>query len=1075
MDKPVYGLEAMKRPELMPLLMPNGTRTKQFISYDPSGSNNDGNFDLSTVKYVDENGEFVIFDELGPGCLYRQQINVWWMNTFPATGNIHIRYYFDDDPNPVVDMSIDDFFNGVMDPVNQPLSFMDPQKRFGILYYPFAFAKRLKITLTENFNLYYDPYPAAWYQYTYLVYPQNTEIDTTKLPLADCRDLKVIWEKTGEYPGNTSDFEYSETSHTVEDRTQKTVYEKTDAGSINSLKLKIENLTPALFYNAHIKIYWDNSVDPAINLPLGYFFGGGGKEYEGCNQSISSAGNNLVPVTQEGNFAGVPAMELKTLFYGYKGTEGTFYSYWSMPFWENAKIVIENKSGTDMELKIQVGFVPGSVFSYEKDKTGYFFAKRTIDHDMGDGLYVNAFEETGRGHLVGKSFYTYGFAMDGDEFTYLDMSRTPQMHGDGTEDDHNQGFGGDAFQKPLWGGLINGFSGAYRIYMNEPYIFNSHIKVNYEFSRDGGLQYSGGRSDIVVYYYKSDTGSNICISDKVDIGNKKSEKEHNYIVEKPIWTKKITSSYDGYEMKYEYDKCTDNGRGFKGFSSFDVKLKPENRGVRIRRRLYRSSNGIQIANVYIDGKLMPRKWYTLSLSSTPYYQGWFDDEYEVPYEYTSGKETINIRIEYADSANKTDINEFYYWIFNYCEKDVKNAKTYTIKNLKASSRKSNFVELDWDIAPEEFNILYYNVYRSAQSDFKRPVLLGRSDDVCFTDKMVEPSRTYYYGVTAVDTQNNESIMSKIACESTPFIIEKQATAKRLDRALSCKGSWGGLCGNEGFDLLAYFYGKNVTVLPDWISGIDYGNFEKVQYSIWATSSPVSLMTSPVAYSICHLGGLTTKSSDAISIRVNDLSTHRISLYFCDYDRMGYARNQDVEIVDFNGNLICPAVSVIGFHEGMWLDYEFSGSIKIRVNNRNPNANATISGIFFDGVNLADKCLYSTSSNLDNQTNPEMAFDNNLETFWAPSGEDINPWIQIDFKEQREISKISVNSHTKESLITNYRLQSFSEGKWIDEHFGILLGRTRIIEIPQTILTEKLRVVFDKTSGKFPAICNIQVF
>ena len=42
--------------------------------------------------------------------------------------------------------------------------------------------------------------------------------------------------------------------------------------------------------------------------------------------------------------------------------------------------------------------------------------------------------------------------MDGDEFTYIDGSRTPQIHGDGTEDDHNQGYGG--------GKLIRNRSGA---------------------------------------------------------------------------------------------------------------------------------------------------------------------------------------------------------------------------------------------------------------------------------------------------------------------------------------------------------------------------------------------------------------------------------------------------------------------------------------------------------------------------------------------------------------------------------------------------------------------------------------
>lgn len=65
------GLDYMASVEALPLFLPDGSQTKQFISHDATGGNNDGYFDNSTVKYVDENGEFVIFDEYGAGCLYR--------------------------------------------------------------------------------------------------------------------------------------------------------------------------------------------------------------------------------------------------------------------------------------------------------------------------------------------------------------------------------------------------------------------------------------------------------------------------------------------------------------------------------------------------------------------------------------------------------------------------------------------------------------------------------------------------------------------------------------------------------------------------------------------------------------------------------------------------------------------------------------------------------------------------------------------------------------------------------------------------------------------------------------------
>ncbi len=167
------GLAAMEHPELLPLFPPDGTETQQFSSVDPSGSNNDGNFKTAYTKYIDANGEYVIFDASGPGCLYRQQINVWWRGHQRQAGQAHIKYYFDDEPKPRLDLTIDDLFGGKIAPFTDPFVFLDSIPRFGILYYPFPFKKRLKITTTEDLSRLADPYNAAWYQYTYLTYARR--------------------------------------------------------------------------------------------------------------------------------------------------------------------------------------------------------------------------------------------------------------------------------------------------------------------------------------------------------------------------------------------------------------------------------------------------------------------------------------------------------------------------------------------------------------------------------------------------------------------------------------------------------------------------------------------------------------------------------------------------------------------------------------------------------------------------------------------------------------------------------------------------------------------------------------
>ena len=258
-------------------------------------------------------------------------------------------------------------------------------------------------------------------------------------------------------------------------------------------------------------------------------------------------------------------------------------------------------------------------------------------------------------------FFTDDYAMDGDEFTYIDSSHTPQMHGSGTEDDHNQGWGGSGYQMALWGGLLNGYQGAYRIYMGEPYIFYDNIKINYEYSYAGGTNNS--KSDVVMFYYKSPSAARLKLTDKLDVGNESSERSHNYRNTAQTWEQTLTSCYDGYEKKRDYDCLTDDGRAFNGSSEFTVAIDPANNGVRIRKRVSRFENGLQTANVYVDGeKVTERPWHMVQASTAPDDQAWYDCDFQIPASYTNGKKNIKLRIEYVGST-KGEINEFYYWIY----------------------------------------------------------------------------------------------------------------------------------------------------------------------------------------------------------------------------------------------------------------------------------------------------------------------------------------------------------------------------------------------------------------------------
>ncbi|MGB3008564.1 MAG: DUF2961 domain-containing protein [Chitinophagaceae bacterium] len=667
------GLEAMQNFAQLPLLFPNGTVTKQSLAYDVTGKNWDHHFLAAFTQYVDSvkqpdgstTKEYVIFDEYGPGVLYRQQMNAWYdtyrdiikPGVFLPYGDLNhpradanIRYYFDDEKEPRINMHLKDFFGTKKSPFTAPLAFMDTGYLFANLYYPFSFKKRLKVTLRPNAKS-FEEMDSKWYQYTSLSFPADYKLKTWNGSTENGNAVINQWNKVGENPNDLKGCRKIVTSHAIKNKETKIIAEIKNAGSIVGIKINLKPYTKEIFYNSQLKIYWDGDKNAAIDLPLSYLFGAGAKDYQGTADKVF-------------------AQTLTTLMFGFNKDKGSFYSYWPMSFWKSAKIVLENNSGKDISnLTCELMFKPSAVTNYDADKTGYFYAKRTIDADPDTiGFRGVAFEEKGKGHVVGFVFFSDRYDMDGDEFTYIDDSKTPQIHGSGTEDDHNQGWRGRAWQKQLWGGLIDGYTGAYRIYLNDCYIFNKNILITYEYSLTKPQFVNGGKTDAIVFYYKSKAKSGLLLTDEIDMGNHFDEQRHNYTVRKLTWKGTLKDGYDGYERNLDYGTYTDDGKAFNGSSKFTVNIDPSNQGVKLRKRINRNGNGVQTAEVFVDGRKIERPWHIVipSLSTGKgIVDGWYDSDFEIPVSYTKGKMRIEIEIKFVASPQKNEINEFYYWIYSY--------------------------------------------------------------------------------------------------------------------------------------------------------------------------------------------------------------------------------------------------------------------------------------------------------------------------------------------------------------------------------------------------------------------------
>jgi hypothetical protein len=644
---PPVGFEAMRHVELLPNFLPNGTQTKQFITYDPEGQNRSGFF-----KRYEENGEYVFFDEIGPGCLYRQQMNVFSHLTKFPNEKARIRFYFDDETKPRIDMTFAEFFGKggrFTAPFSPPLAYFDQKKwevpcAYANMYYPLPFAKRLKITAYEPGGMKW--YEASWFQYTYLKYPPGTPVETWQGRGVDSAEVRKQFDQPGKDPKPP----LQSTPHTntlaLAPGEAKTALDLTGQGAITSLRLTLAPWSADTFYHTRIRISWDDLPGAAVDMSLASFFGAGG---------------DTIGVED------VSGKTLKTMFFGFDAKSGECYCYWPMPYWSRAKVEIVNESKTPIaSLKFEATSAPPQSIAYQQGKSGYFCARRTIDISPDGALYSRAFQARGRGKVVGLTMYSTGYNMDGDEYTFIDGSQTPQIHGDGTEDDHNQGWGGYAIQKPYWGGLVNGFQGGYRLYVAEPYVFDSSIDIFYEHSKWGPAKDRGQKTDFTVWYYFDKPGHcNLRLTDELDVGKAESEKAHQYSVSGVKWSGTTASSYDRMEYSPRQATTTDDGRAFSGTCQFTVKIDPANEGVKIRRRVNRNRSNVQRTNVYVDGQLVADvPWYVCDLAASPE-TAFRDTDFEIPATYTKGKDRVTIKLQHVAGQNENATNEYYYWAYSY--------------------------------------------------------------------------------------------------------------------------------------------------------------------------------------------------------------------------------------------------------------------------------------------------------------------------------------------------------------------------------------------------------------------------
>src|SRR5262245_16257514 len=387
-----------------------GERTIQFSSYDRASKLVDGkitnpfaNGDRGYYLRVEGEGdhrEWVLAEAEGPGFVSR----IW-----SANPDGELRIYIDRATTPALAASFPAITNGEVAPFGAP--FGHDASRGRNLYFPFPFARSIKITTTKG-----DQY----FHVNVTTLPAGTKVESYS-PAVLKRSLPFIESQRknlspgglrpaslGEEPGHAA--EVGLAAGESRDLVRASLSEGRP-GSVTALECKVAavDLDDALARTL-LMISFDGADRPQVAVPLGDFFGSG----PGINP-FESAMNRV-------------------------GEDGTMVARWYMPYHKSIQVRLTNQSKQPVTVKGEILTGPPP----RAEDFLYFHARWRYQ----DGLETRKAEGTmdwpalrvtgAKGRFVGLLLNIFNptpaWWGEGDEKIYVDGESFPSTFGTGTED-----------------------------------------------------------------------------------------------------------------------------------------------------------------------------------------------------------------------------------------------------------------------------------------------------------------------------------------------------------------------------------------------------------------------------------------------------------------------------------------------------------------------------------------------------------------------------------------------------------------------------------------------------------------
>jgi hypothetical protein len=642
-----------------------GVRAYMRSTYDRRGGNEGA--DASHFLYQKADDFNVSLDVAGPGVLYFARYNHWhgspWHYVVDGTDHV-VTESSTPDPNKPVEGST--FLP--KDVLPNPLTWTwSDTKGADLMWVPVGFEKSFQMAYARTrygtgYYIYHQFVPGTKLSQPIKAWDGKTPPD---------KDVLDLIGRTGRelFPGDKADGGGS----FVLSRGDSKVVARLDNGPrvIRNLQIMIPKEIAGDAHGVRLRVTWDGRAAPSIDAPLPLFFGAG-RLY-----------------SRDGRDDLVKAFPMTARF---EQINCWLECRFPMPYFRSARIELVNESAEIIEGFCNVATEP---LAGPPSHVGYFHATYK-DHGPNpetgkDLVLLNTREAEGggdwSGSFVGTSWIFSHNAnlgtLEGDPRFYFDDTRSPHCSGTGTAE---WGGGGD-----YWGGrnMTLPFAGhpcgakdlksakneqdkiesAYRFLLADLMPFGKNARITLE---HGGENNSKEHYETVAYWYGLPAAS-LVKTDELAVGDAASEKAHTYQSLQASESVEVTSRYewgvDTLNGKEVFPPQTDRGRTTKGTSEFTLKIRPDNFGVMLRRKLdYQYPN--QRAEVFVADAAGEPLWkpagvWYLAGSNTCVYSNpkeelgatqhivqtsnrrFRDDEFLIGTEHTQGRSAIRVRVKFT--------------------------------------------------------------------------------------------------------------------------------------------------------------------------------------------------------------------------------------------------------------------------------------------------------------------------------------------------------------------------------------------------------------------------------------------